>query len=596
MLITISLYVLYFRFTNRDIAKFLDTTAYVPAAIMKKLAKERQSKDIALMQRKENPWRVDTYLNVYLKPRIVRSVAHYDSEILSKVFRQNHLNVLLVQLITLLVLFGLGYMMDNPAFRIPAGASVYILAGIIISLIGSFNYWLDKWRTSVLIILLIGINILTRFPIFNQESKAYGLNYEVERASYGQEVLKKLSNIEKIEADIDSTERVLHKWKEKTGIEKPKLIIIGVSGGGLKATLWTMQVLQQTDSLLNGALMKHTGLITGASGGMIGASYFRELYLNKKLNPEFNYHDPQFVDNSSKDLLNSIAFAIATNDVFLPYASFNVAGQTYIKDRGYIFEKQLNENLDFVLDKPISDYRNPEREAIIPMMFISPSIVNDARRLIISPLDISFMSRTPKAFSSSSETSWDAVDFRLVFGGQAADSLRFVSALRMNATYPWILPNVHLPSEPEIEVMDAGFRDNMGILNSTRFIKVFRDWILENTSGVVMVQINSTKFKDVAFSSKHQGILESLFNPLGILSHILRLQEFEQEANLGFLSDILGPENFEVIKFEYDSGEKEARASMTFHLTHQEKKNIKNAFVLFKNQQSLSRLQEVLEH
>ncbi len=63
----------------------------------------------------------------------------------------------------------------------------------------------------------------------------------------------------------------------------------------------------------------------------------------------------------------------------------------------------------------------------------------------------------------------------------------------MNATYPYVLPNVHLPSMPGIEVLDAGFRDNYGIVSAVRFIHVFKDWILKNTSGVVMVQISSSE-------------------------------------------------------------------------------------------------------
>ena len=62
---------------------------------------------------------------------------------------------------------------------------------------------------------------------------------------------------------------------------KPKLIIINTSGGGLRSALWTFYSLQYADSLLHGELLKHTELITGASGGMLGAAYLRELLLRK---------------------------------------------------------------------------------------------------------------------------------------------------------------------------------------------------------------------------------------------------------------------------------------------------------------------------
>ena len=115
----------------------------------------------------------------------------------------------------------------------------------------------------------------------------------------------------------------------------------------------------------------------------------------------------------------------------------------------------------------------------------------------------------------------DAIDFGRMFEDQNAFNLRFTTALRMNATYPYVLPNVHLPSVPEVEVLDAGFRDNQGIISATRFIHVFKDWITENTSGVILVQISSKdKFDDMAPSKSGEGLIGSILNPLGIVSKI----------------------------------------------------------------------------
>ena len=61
----------------------------------------------------------------------------------------------------------------------------------------------------------------------------------------------------------------------------------------------------------------------------------------------------------------------------------------------------------------------------------------------------------------------------------------------MNATYPYILPSVWLPTHPVIDVMDAGLRDNYGQETSLRFLHVFKDWINENTSGVLIIQIRA---------------------------------------------------------------------------------------------------------
>jgi hypothetical protein len=58
-------------------------------------------------------------------------------------------------------------------------------------------------------------------------------------------------------------------------------------------------------------------------------------------------------------------------------------------------------------------------------------------------------------------------------------NVNILSALRMNATFPYVLPNVWLPTNPIIDVMDAGLRDNFGQESSLRFIEVFKDWLKE---------------------------------------------------------------------------------------------------------------------
>jgi hypothetical protein len=286
---------------------------------------------------------------------------------------------------------------------------------------------------------------------------------------------------------------------------------------------------------------------------------------------------------------------MVSNDLFLPWAKFEKGGYTYRKDRGYMFERQLNENTRFLMDKTIADYRRPEREALIPMLYLTPSIVNDARRLIISPQGVSFMMQAPVGVYRPGAVEIDAVDFGRLFANQGADSLRFLSALRMNATYPYVLPSVYLPTSPGIEVLDAGFRDNYGLLSATRFIQVFKDWILENTSGVVLVQISSSEKIEEISPSDNKGIIETLFNPFGIPGQLMSLQEFEQDNSLGFIYDLLGPDHFHFIRFLFrPEKENKLRASVSFHITERERQAVLGAIDEAENQSGLRQLAEVL--
>ncbi len=211
--------------------------------------------------------------------------------------------------------------------------------------------------------------------------------------------------------------------------------------------------------------------------------------------------------------------------------------------------------------------------------------------MIISPQGVSFMMLPPVGFEQPKAYEIDAVDFRWLLGAQGADSLRFLTALRMNATYPYVLPTVHLPTQPTIALVDAGFRDNYGIQSATRFIQVYQDWIKENTSGVVLVQITSSERIESIPASDASGIVESLFNPLGIAGKVLDVQELQHDNTLSFIHDLLGPEHFELIRFIYrPTNEKKLEASVSFHLTQQEKQDVLEALALPANKESMRRL------
>ena len=589
----IMLLAFYFQFTNKDILNY-EKKREIPPNLTGQLAPGRPYINIDSIRENRTRWKVKTYLSTTFKPMLVRSVTHYDKETLFKVFKQNHLNILVVQLMGFFLLILLGFLIDNPYFRLPAASSVFILGSMIMALVGAVTFWFGKWRMTIIILLLVGVQQLTKYEYFNHENKAYGLNYETNRAPYNHDILDIQSFPKYIVPDKKNTIEILNNWKKKQLERRPRMILLCVSGGGMKAATWTTQVIQQVDKNLGGELMNHTSLISGASGGMLGAAYMREIYLQNALGRDLDFYSSQWIEDISTDLLNSITFTIVSNDLFLPWATFKTGGYEYRKDRGYIFEKQFNENTHHFLDKTISSYKIPEQRAVIPMMFVTPSIVNDGRRMIISPQGVAYMTKTPVVSEKRNTVMTDAIDFGKIFREQDAMNMKFTTALRMNATYPYILPNVHLPSVPEIEVLDAGFRDNHGITSATRFIHVFKEWILKNTSGVILVQIDTKDNINDITPSDEDGLLGSIFNPLGIAGKLLKLQEFEHDTNLGFIFDLLGPDKFDVIRFSYHPTKQNEKASMTYHLTEREKQDILNAFYLEENQENLQKLMDIL--
>ncbi len=588
---------LYFNFTNKDIFTLLKPKE--KNVREGKMAPDKEDlpilEDIKLNR---NQWRVDTYLTESFRPRIVRSVAHYDPGLLIRVFRQNHLNALFVQLFTFVILIMLGAFMDRPALRIPTGGSIFLLASIMMAIAGAISYWFNKWRITAIFAILFLINMLTKDDFFHHKNKAYGLDYNVAPAVYQPDNLSQYCTQEIVDADKKATISILENWKKKASLnnsEKPKMLFYCVSGGGLKSAAWSTLIMQTADSITAGKFMDNTVLVSGASGGMIGATYFRELSLRKKQGEDVDLYCQDHIYTISQDLLNPISFTIITNDLFLPWASFEEGGHRYKKDRGYIFEKALNENTNAVLAKTIGDYTAVEQSAEIPMVFITPSIVNDGRRLVISSQPVSYMMIEPIGVEVPHSIQVDAVDFGHLFKNQGAMDLRFTTALRMNATYPYVLPNVTLPSVPSIEVLDAGFRDNFGLKSATRFVTVFRDWIKENTSGVVFVIVRAFDRDRTVANKENQGVFENMFNPLEIAFKVISLQDYEHDNELGFIYNMLGKEHVDIIRFTYHPSEFLKDSPISFYLTERERLDILNGINSEESRQNLEKLKEMLE-
>ncbi len=584
----------YFQLTNRDI-DYYRPRPELPPNLGRTLVPGSRRGTLSEMHERENPLGVRTYWTEELNTRLVRSVAHYDTSMLRGIFRQNHFNALIVQFTGMVLLLTTGYLIDYQIFQLPAGASLLILFSLCVALVGAITYWFDRWRLAIIIAGLIVINYVSAFPVFQRSNMLYGLDYEVPPTPYDYEQLQRICAADTLAADRAATTAILNTWRGRQAEEKPKLVIISASGGGLRAAAWAMQVVQQTDLATGGALIDHTVLITGASGGMLGMGYLRELYLQQRRGSAVDPRNPAHIEYMCRDLLNPVAFSIVSNDIFLPLTRVTLHGKTYNRDRAFNFEKQLNINTNFLLDKPLAAYREPERRADIPLLFLTPSIVNDGRRLTISPQGVSYMMIPPAGTLPGNSLEIDAVDFRRLLGNHQPDSLRFLTGLRLNATYPYVLPFAHLPTQPSLEIVDAGYRDNYGILTATRFVQVFRRWIEANTSGVVIVQISSFEKIERISESQGKGLIESLLHPLGLPNQFLTVQELEQDAGLGLLFDLLGPDNIDLVRFNYRPQERDIlRASVSFHITEREKSDVLQAFEFEENQENVVRLQELL--
>ena len=539
---------------------------------------------------------VGYYLSTPLHFVKARKVGHYSRQFIDTVFNRHHISAIITLLLSFVFMIVIGFYLDNKFFQVPAAASVLIFFALLISVIGALTYFLRSWSVVFVIFLFIILNILYVYDVIDPRNKAFGLNYtNTSRPEYSLQHLAAINTPANIEADKNNMLNILNRWKQRQGVDKPMMIIFNFSGGGVRSATFAMNILQQLDSITQGSIFKKTFLLSGASGGMLAASYFRELTRLKAAGESINLQNKMYVDDISQDLLNPVFSSMIARDLLSPVQRFWVGPYRFVKDRGYAFEEKLNDNTHHLLDKNIGFYKEEENAAHIPLMILNSAITKDLRKLMICTQPLSFMMQSTFTDSTSKLTGPDAVDFAALFKSEDPMNLRFLTALRMNATYPYVLPNVWLPSNPVIDVMDAGLRDNYGQETSLRFLNVFNTWIKQNTRGVLIIQVRSRQKGSWDNTIVNGDITGIITKPMTMLqNNWFMLQDYFQDDEITYAQNFLDS-NIHRVAFMYIPEKEERGATINFHLTAREKSEVISSLKRKNNVEALQQVQRYLK-
>ena len=132
-----------------------------------------------------------------------------------------------------------------------------------------------------------------------------------------------------------------------------------------------------------------------------------------------------------------------------------------------------------------------------PSLVFSPMLVEDGRRVLISNLNLDFLAvSTGCDLSNPNEShaiySRNAYQFAKLFP-LAWPDFPVRTAVRMSASFPYMSPAAVLPTEPRRRVVDAGYYDNYGVSVGGGYVYELvahhRPWLLQNVSGIVLIQI-----------------------------------------------------------------------------------------------------------
>ena len=251
---------------------------------------------------------------------------------------------------------------------------------------------------------------------------------------------------------------------------KPKLVVVAVSGGGIVAAGWTARCLVEIEKAF-ADFPYHVRIITGASGGMVGAARYVATLQKDDLPRRGQAELDAIRDEIDHESLTPVVRRMVLRDLPLIFYPFPQA-----EDRGRVLERTWVENTKGALGKTFRELYRGEAEGWRPSLIISPLLVEDGAQMVISNLDL------------------EAIHINLHFFGtfpEAQTKLKLCTALRMNAAFPFVTPATSLPTCPPRRVADAGYVDNYGVRLAADWIWEHEYELADHTSGVALVQIRA---------------------------------------------------------------------------------------------------------
>ncbi len=350
--------------------------------------------------------------------------------------------------------------------RIPSGTAISIVFSLTLLVYGAIRVRFGSERMLIFALLAVWIGVASYLSKYRHRFPEIAELYAKPGKIPGQPNPELIPNDEAFNA-----------WAAHVG-GKPKLVVVAASGGGIRSAVWTGTVLKHLSEVIPG-FAKHIRILSGASGGMVGAANYVAAI-------EFdgvNLTNAAQVRDVAKDSMEPVVRTFALRDLpvlLLP---------GHYSDRGVALEDAWKQG-SVAMRKSFADLAAGERAGWRPSLIFTPMFVEDGRRTLISNLDLDFIARNtgPQLTEPTGDLySYANVELFKVIPG--ARSLSVASAARMNASFPGTSPSASVPTEPERHIVDAAYWDNYGVATSIAWLEHNFQNIVEKTSGVLLLQI-----------------------------------------------------------------------------------------------------------
>lgn len=321
-------------------------------------------------------------------------------------------------------------------------------------------------------------------------------------------------------------------WNELKTKQLDNLFFIASHGGGLKANVWTLNVLNTLQRETEGKLLDQTVALSGASGGSLGLALYTGLYREKGL--DFETIQTK-IDSISKDNYTSIDLSFTFGvDSYRKFWPLNQ--RLSLKDRPYYAMRKYQNHVEDKKNNLLStvSFRDYWKEAYqktgyYPSLIMNTAGTKGSRGILWSVKPNNFEAIFP--FSENLAT----------LGNNK--TLSFYQAVSTTNRFPIFSPAAKIPGFGHY--IDAGAIDNSGLLGCLDIHNyMIRSKKLFSTTRVSYIEIINSK-------SLYVNYLFNVFKKEENLDHVDK-NEFETDnivadiqtgLNLdkipGYLSDYL---------------------------------------------------------
>jgi predicted acylesterase/phospholipase RssA len=371
------------------------------------------------------------------------------------------------------------------------------------------------------------------------------------------------------------------------GLDGRPLVIVAAAGGGIQAAAWTARVVAGLQQDIGIDFSRSLRLISGVSGGSVGALFIAARYDNGALPPVGPDLDQVVLDAEASGL-DDVAWGLVYPDLF--WSAFPVLKGVYLwppallqgrnltSDRGMALENAWRARLPEDRRATLNDWRNDARRLRRPGVLFNSTLVETGERFIIGTADIA-----PE----------DGRDPRSFHGRYPDRDIEVTTAARLSATFPFVSPAARILREnrrddvlaDEPHAVDGGYYDNYGVGSVTEWLRTLREEGV-TPSRIVLIVIRAWPDQE---PSRHRGEHGWLFQTGSALETLYNVRGSGQLANAqlenALLHDVWGDAIVRV-QFPFtlpdpdggSLGDSGYKPPLSWHLTADDRKKLVDAW------------------